>query len=299
MQTIVNTCFTPFSSSGLWSVSSFACGPAPVRAVARSVDGMKAGLRGLYSHLATFGARVPVLQRRAVRWLLGAWLPAVCKIYGLVLSCFRLHPPVGGGIIARNMTAEEIIHELKPSLFLLRDAKGYGTGFLVSREGHVLTCNHVVSCDQVEVVSNESRRWTLPVLARDPSCDLALLQVAGLDAEPVVFADPASISEGQTVLALGHPLGLDFTVSRGVVSNRNRMMRGMTCVQTDVSLNPGNSGGPIANEKGEVIGVAVGLYDEAHGIGFAVALRHVFAFAARLRVRLKRVNAFPFDLTPS
>ncbi len=195
------------------------------------------------------------------------------------------------------MTAEEIIHELKPGLFLMRVGKGTGTGFLVSQQGHVLTCNHVVSRDLVEIVSHENREWTVPVLAREPSCDLALLQVAGFESEPVTFADPAGISEGQTVLALGHPLGFDFTVSRGVVSSRGRMVGGTTYVQTDVSLNPGNSGGPIVNEKGEAIGVADWIIEEGRGLGFAIALRHVFAFAARMRVRLKRVNAFPFDLS--
>lgn len=195
------------------------------------------------------------------------------------------------------MTNEEIINELKPSILLLRAGKATGTGFVVSRQGHVLACNHVATQDLVEAVAHDSRRWTVPVLARDPARDLAVLQVTEMGRDPVVFADPAGISEGQTVFALGHPLALDFTVSRGVVSNRNRTVEGTSYVQTDVALNPGNSGGPIVNERGETIGVADWIIEEGRGLGFAIALRHVFAFAAKLRIRLRRANAFPIDTT--
>jgi serine protease Do len=196
------------------------------------------------------------------------------------------------------VTAEEIINELKPCIVLIRAGKATGTGILASREGHVLTCNHVAGTDLVEVLSHDNRSWTVPVLGREPTSDLAMLQLNGVETEPIVFADPAGISEGQTVLALGHPMGFSFTVSRGVVSSRSRTVQGTTYVQTDVALNPGNSGGPVVNEKGEAIGVADWIIAEGRGLGFAIALRHVFAFAARLRVRLIRANAFPFGSSP-
>ena len=158
-----------------------------------------------------------------------------------------------------------------------------------------MLCDHVASEDTVELASHENRTWRAKVAIRDPSCDLALLKIEGVDAEPVRFADPAGISEAQTVFALGHPLGFEFTVSRGIVSNRGRMIQGVTYVQTDVPLNPGNSGGPIVNEKGDVVGVADWIAEEGRGLGFAVALRHVFAFAARCRIKLRRVNDFPWD----
>jgi len=195
------------------------------------------------------------------------------------------------------MSVEETINRLKPSVVRLQVGRSTGTGFVVSRDGHVLTCNHVASSAEAEVVSQSGRRWTTSVLAREPKCDLAMLQVKGISCDPVPFADPAGISEGQTVYALGHPLGLDFTVSRGVVSNRNRTTDGTTFVQTDVSLNPGNSGGAIVNEDGYAIGVADWIIEEGRGLGFAIALRHIFAFAAKLRIRLIRGCAFREEQT--
>lgn len=191
------------------------------------------------------------------------------------------------------MNTEKMINELKPSLLLLKLSKETSTGFFVSRKGHILTCNHAVKNESIEVVSFQNDTWTLPVLARDLSCDLALLKIDRIETQPIIFADPAAISEGQTVFALGHPLGLDFTVSRGVVSSRNRVIGHVTYVQTDVSLNPGNSGGPIVNERGEAIGIADWIIQQRQGLGFAIALRHVFAFAAKLRIPLERANAFP------
>lgn len=190
------------------------------------------------------------------------------------------------------MTTEEMIQKVKFSVVRLRDTTGVGTGFVISQVGHILTCDHVVSGELVEVVSPQGNRWTVPVLGREPSSDLAMLQVEGVDGQPLCFADPASIAEGQTVFALGHPLGLDFTVSRGVVSNRLRVRNGISYVQTDVALNPGNSGGPLVNERGEVLGIANNIFAESQRLGFAIALRHILAFAAQLRVSVKRTTEF-------
>lgn len=112
---------------------------------------------------------------------------------------------------------EEMIHEARFSVLLLQDSGGVGTGFVISPTGHILTCNHVVMGEMVQVDSPQGSYWTVPVLVRDPSCDLAMLWVKVVDGPPMCFADPTSIAEGQTVFALGHPLGFNFTVSLGVV----------------------------------------------------------------------------------
>lgn len=161
---------------------------------------------------------------------------------------------------------------------------------IVDLKGHVLTCNHVVPEDEVIVANHAGENQPARVIGRDKECDLALLKIKASDAPPVKFGDPASISEGQTVLALGHPLGLEFSISRGIVSSRRRVRNGTTYIQTDVALNPGNSGGPIVNEQGEVIAIADWIIAESKGLGFAVALRHVFAFAAAFRVRLQTAS---------
>jgi serine protease Do len=190
------------------------------------------------------------------------------------------------------MSFESIIQKVKGSVLYLQTPTGAGTGFGISREGHILTCNHVVTEEAVTVISVTGDRWTVPVLARSAETDLALLQLENSSLPPLSFADPASILEGQTVFALGHPLGLDFTVSRGVVSNRNRVLNGVQYIQVDAPLNSGNSGGPIINERGEMIGVAVAGVAESQGLGFAIALSHILAFTAQLRVAVHRVSGF-------
>jgi len=188
-------------------------------------------------------------------------------------------------------SAEEMIRNAKRSVVYIRDDEGAGTGFFVSPQGHVLTCNHVVAGDMMRVQSSLGEWTEARVVARDPLHDLAILQGPS-GSIPLTLSDPKAIAEGQTVFALGHPMGLDFTVSRGVVSSVNRIVRGVAFLQTDVPMNPGNSGGPIVNDNGEVVGVADWGFSEGRGLGFAVALRHVLAFAAQLRIPLKRAQAF-------
>jgi len=190
------------------------------------------------------------------------------------------------------MGVEEMIAEVRQSVFRLRVATGEGTGFAISHLGHILTCNHVVREEPVEVQAETGDRWTVPVLARDPVTDLAMLHVEALPAEPLEWADPLSVVEGLSVFALGHPHGLSLSVSRGVVSNASATMGAVGYVQTDVALNPGNSGGPIVTESGHVVGVADWGIKESHGLGFAIAVRHALAFAAQLRIPIRRATRF-------
>ena len=191
-------------------------------------------------------------------------------------------------------TIEDILRNAEDAVFLLRSGDGLGTGFVVSSEGHLLTCQHVIHSETIEVVSSSGKSWLASVLAQDRLHDLAMFKIDHLPAPCLPFADPISIRTGQRVYALGHPLGLDFTVSQGIISNRNRLIQGLSFIQTDVALNPGNSGGPILNEKGEVIGMANSMIalQHAQGLGFAIALRYIFAFASQLRIKLQRASEF-------
>ena len=193
------------------------------------------------------------------------------------------------------MTTEKMIQKLKFSVLRLQNSGGIGTGFVISEQGHIITCNHVVSEEFVEVISNQGNRWKVQLIGRSPNSDLAMLQVPDIEQQPICLADSVEISEGQTVFALGYPLGLEFTVSKGIVSNRNLVRNGLSYVQTDVSLNPGNSGGPVVNERGELIGIANSAIAQTQGLGFAITLRHVLAFASQLRVTVKRAIAFPIN----
>ncbi|MGK7897570.1 MAG: S1C family serine protease [Xenococcus sp. (in: cyanobacteria)] len=193
------------------------------------------------------------------------------------------------------MTTETMIQKLKFSVLRLQNSEVSGTGFVISEQGHILTCNHVVTSDVIEVISPQGDRQKAPVIGRSTNSDLALLQLKNLEQQPICLADSVDILEGQTVFALGYPLGLEFTVSQGIVSNRSLVRNGLSYVQTDVSLNPGNSGGPIVNERGEVIAIANCAIWQSQGLGFAIALRHVLALTSQLRVTVKQASAFSPD----
>jgi len=190
------------------------------------------------------------------------------------------------------MSLEDTIQSIKVSILKVQSNDGNGTGFIVSKQGHILTCAHVLVGDRFQVITEHGDRRSVEVLGKDETCDLAILFDKSLTDPPLTFADPATITEGQTVYALGHPLGLDFTLSRGIISNRQRVRNSISLLQTDVSLNPGNSGGPLVNEQGEVIGVASQTVEGGQGLGFGIALQHIFAFAAQMRIPISKAQRF-------
>lgn len=190
------------------------------------------------------------------------------------------------------MAVENEIQRIKASVVKILCESGSGTGFLINSIGYILTCAHVLQGERFSVIAESDDRHDGEIFGKDENCDLAILHVKGFNTSPLIFADPATIAEGQTVFALGHPLGLDFTVSRGIISNRQCIRSGIGLVQTDVSLNPGNSGGPIINERGEVIGVANLIIAGGQGLGFAIAPQHIFSFTARMRIPIERARQF-------
>ncbi|MHB9130460.1 MAG: S1C family serine protease [Armatimonadota bacterium] len=185
-------------------------------------------------------------------------------------------------------TVEEVISDVKFSVVQLQNREGVGTGFLINQQGYLLTCNHVATTDEMDAVWYTGTRMPAMLYAREPATDLAVFKIEKTEAEPLMLADPLSITEGQTAFALGHPLGFEFTVSRGVVSSRCRTLGGVDYIQFDLSINPGNSGGPVINEHGAVVGVADWRVAEHQGLGFAIAVRHMFSFLASLRIPCRR-----------
>ncbi|MEP6733004.1 MAG: trypsin-like peptidase domain-containing protein [bacterium] len=157
-----------------------------------------------------------------------------------------------------------------------------GTGFIVSKDGYILTNNHVVAdADKVTVTLLDKRTFVAKVIGRDPTTDVAVIKIDGSNLPVAALGDDNIARVGQWVVAIGNPLGLDFTVTAGIISAKGRPLQGLLpgsyaitdYIQTDAAINPGNSGGPLVNIRGEVIGInsaiasSTGYYA---GYGFAI-----------------------------
>lgn len=155
---------------------------------------------------------------------------------------------------------------------------GHGSGFVISPDGLVVTNFHVVGdAKAVRIAMPDGTADEGRVLGTDPDTDIALVRAGGSFANVAPLGDSKRLRRGQIAIAIGNPLGFEWTVTTGVVSALGRSMRATTgrliddVVQTDAALNPGNSGGPLVSSAGEVIGVNTAMIPGAQGIAFAVA----------------------------
>lgn len=149
--------------------------------------------------------------------------------------------------------------------YKMPDAQGGGSGVIISNDGYILTNNHVVAgADEVQVTFNNRNTQTAKVVGTDPSTDLAVLKIDGKNMSAITFGNSDELKLGQWVLAVGFPLNLDATVTAGIVSAKGRSLginqrqsnRAIeSFIQTDAAVNPGNSGGPLVNTQGQLIGV--------------------------------------------
>lgn len=149
-----------------------------------------------------------------------------------------------------------------------------GTGFLLPAEGLAVTNNHIVqdNCDAI-VQGKKLPRQLACVVYADPLYDLAFLAVDGIAAlSPLQLGDEASLSEGDKVLSIGHPFGLDFSVNQGIISNLRREVEGVYYLQHDAGLNPGNNGGPLIGPDGAVVGINTLSIELSDNIGFALPI---------------------------
>lgn len=157
--------------------------------------------------------------------------------------------------------------------------QGLGSGFIMTEDGYVVTNNHVIDkATDIEVVLQNGDKYEAKVVGKDPKTDLAVLKFEpNKDIQPVKFgdSDSDSLRIGDWVIAIGNPFGLGYTVTAGIVSAKGRSL-GLGAyddfIQTDASLNPGNSGGPLFNLNGEVVGVNTAIVARGQGIGFAIPI---------------------------
>ncbi len=155
------------------------------------------------------------------------------------------------------------------------EKKGSGSGFIIRSDGFILTNNHVVGqADDIVVTLNDKRKFKGKVWGRDSYTDLALVKIEGDNLPVATLGNTKDIRPGDFVIAIGSPLGLDHTVTFGIISALGRSLgdlnSNLQLIQTDAAINPGNSGGPLLNIQGEVIGINTAIRGDGQNIGFAI-----------------------------
>jgi S1-C subfamily serine protease len=177
-----------------------------------------------------------------------------------------------------NITSKAVTFDF---FYGLVPQEGQGSGFVIDKEGHVLTNYHVIAdARQVEVTMHNRKKFRATVIGTDPAHDLAVIQISAPNLTPAVLGDSRNLQVGQKVYAIGNPFGLAGTMTRGIVSSIRPVKEpnGATideAIQTDAAINPGNSGGPLMNWHGEVIGINTMILSSVGqnaGIGFAIPI---------------------------
>jgi len=168
-----------------------------------------------------------------------------------------------------------------------RRVQGAGSGVIISRDGYILTNNHVVEgAQEVMVTLDSGREIEAEIVGLDPKTDLAVLRIQGEDDLPgAAMGDSERLRVGDYVMAIGNPFGLGHTVTSGIVSAKDRVIGAGPYddfIQTDASINPGNSGGPLFNMQGEVVGINTAIVAQGQGIGFAIPINTAKALIPQL-----------------
>jgi serine protease Do len=195
----------------------------------------------------------------------------------------QVSPAVVSVNVVKKMSQEELLQQQVPEILrrffgnqviipqqqIPQEKTGYGSAFFISKDGYLLTNHHVVEdASKVTIVLNDRRELDATVVGSDERTDVALLKVQGSSYPELRTGNVDQLRVGEPVLAIGSPFGFDYSASAGIVSAKMRNMMGETSVpfiQTDVALNPGNSGGPLFNQRGEVVGVNSRIFSGTGG----------------------------------
>jgi serine protease Do len=216
------------------------------------------------------GKSAPLIDRRDVRVLsaideentrvVDAVLPSVVSITS--------SRQVSTGMI--DLREFLINHQLRP---VLQNLQALGSGFIVSSEGHILTNYHVVAdTSTIQVQLNDGQVVSAQVIGTDPDTDIAVLKIDATNLKPLPLGNSDDVKVGESVFAVGNPFGLQGTVTHGIISAKSRVVDDTTLeyLQTDAPINEGNSGGPLVDLRGEVIGINTRIASQAQGLSFAI-----------------------------
>lgn len=212
-------------------------------------------------------------------------------------------------VVEQERTVIDVARRTTPAVVSVSRRGGSGSGVIIRRDGVILTNAHVVgNSREVEVGLADGRRLTGRVLIADASVDVAVVRVNATDLPVAPLADSDRLEPGQLAIAIGNPLGLERTVTTGVVSAVNRSPRGFELgglIQTDAAISPGNSGGPLVDSQGRVMGIntAVLAVPGASGLGFAIPINLAADIAEQVittgRVRRPLLGVTTSDLEPT
>ncbi|MDM1780639.1 Do family serine endopeptidase [Acinetobacter sp. RF15A] len=216
----------------------------------------------------------------------------------------QVSPAVVSVNVVKKMSEEELLQQQVPEILrrffgnqviipqprMPQEKTGYGSAFFISKDGYLLTNHHVVEdASKVTITLNDRREIDATVVGSDERTDVALLKVQGANFPQLSTGDVDRLRVGEPVLAIGSPFGFDYSASAGIVSAKMRNMMGETAVpfiQTDVALNPGNSGGPLFNQRGEVVGVNSRIFSGTGGymgLSFSIPIDVAMEVAEQLK----------------
>lgn len=175
--------------------------------------------------------------------------------------------------------------------------RSLGSGFIINKEGYIVTNNHVVeNATDIKVSLTDKDEYDAKVIGRDPKTDVALIKIdTRKDLPAAALGDSSQLRVGEWVMAIGNPFGLDHTVTAGIVSAKGRIIGAGAYddfIQTDASINPGNSGGPLFNMNGEVIGINTAIVATGQGIGFAIPINMAKELLVPLREKGRVVRGW-------